>query len=207
MRSANRKKTSAQNAQRQLTSFFQAKSKGTSGAETRQDKNQPTEGASDSVKSASNVEHHIAPVEERHPSESAPQGEVGRTSKFFNDSRPSKRAKFEVSEDFEILEEDLNPSAGRHVSPAVNGTAGRKGGSTNIPAHAEELHQRFQVQDLSQIINKLHDSRLSSAHISCGGCKLMIRDHLSLAITSTYLGIGLSDRRACHSCCCKCISN
>ena len=147
MRSANSKHPSAQKAQRQLTSFFQAKAKSTSEAEVRHNKQESTQQALKSIR-AEGVEHHINPPEERNPSGSAPHGEAGKTSKFFHGSRPSKRAKLEDSEDFEILEDDLKPSAGGLQSPAVNeaATSRSRRGSAKLPAHAEELHERFQVQ-------------------------------------------------------------
>ena len=148
MRSANRKNPKAKKAQRQLTSFFQAKAKGTADTEVQHSKRQPTQQACDSVRAVGHVEHQIPPLQERHPSGSALDGEVGKTSKFFDGSRPSKRAKMEDSEDFEIIEDDLKPSAGGLNSPGVNGagTLRNRGGNATLPAHAEEVHQKFQVK-------------------------------------------------------------
>ena len=146
MRSANRKKPSAQKAQKQLTSFFQSKAKSVPSVRSLPVSEQPIVATRIEGKADGEGEKQIALDEERSPSASVQPEEGGKTSKFFDGiSRPSKRAKIEESEDFEILEQNFIPNANAFQSTAEKIPAQSKGGNAHLPAHVEELHERFQV--------------------------------------------------------------
>ena len=155
MNSMSSKKPGVQKAQKRLTSFFRSKVKSATSNSPVPRSTTETENAF--PVSAVNIVHdpktqtqQSVIQKDRQSSASPPESQAAKTSEFFSSSqpRPSKRARTEPADDFQILEDDPAMENAPMEGSSKDSLRESLGNGSSFPKHQEELHQRFQVSTL-----------------------------------------------------------